>query len=180
MDVVYAAQRDSLDEFLERYDPSLANAEVNGRSVLMGALTNVDPAARSAIAMRLLDDGADATATDGGVGLLHALLGNARLGPELEAPVLRTLLDGGADVNAVAKGEGTPLQVLMSQFKYTDAALAPFYDVLFSRDELDLLKVGAFEKSAYAMAAKSKRRQVLRERMERFLVDHGIEIPEVV
>ncbi|MGW2090553.1 hypothetical protein [Streptomyces sp. NPDC001880] len=180
MDIVYAAQTDSLDEFLDAYDPSQANAEVKGRSILMGALTNVDPSARSAIATRLLDDGADATTASGDVNALHALLGSARLAPELEAPLLRRLLNDGADVNAVAKDYGTPLQLLMSQFVYTDEALAPFYDVLFARGDLDLLMICAFKKSAYVMAVKSKRRQGLRARMEQYLDIHGIEIPEVV
>ncbi|MFE5792930.1 hypothetical protein ACFQ8C_10155 [Streptomyces sp. NPDC056503] len=180
MDIVYAAQTGSLGGFLDAYDPSQANAEVKGRSVLMGALTNVDPSARGAIATRLLDDGADATTTHDGVNVLHALLGSARLAPELEAPLLRRLLDGGADVNAVAKDYGTPLQLLMSQFVYTDEALAPFYDVLFTRGDLDLLMTGAFGKSAYVMAVKGKRRQGLRARMEQYLSIRGIEIPEVV
>ncbi|WTW99862.1 hypothetical protein OG216_43820 [Streptomycetaceae bacterium NBC_01309] len=174
MDIVYAAQTGSLDEFLDAYDSSQANAEVRGRSILMGALTNVDPSARRAIATRLLADGADATTTSGDVNALHALLGSARLDPELEAPLLRRLLDGGADVNAVADTYGTPLQLLMSQFAYTDEVLAPLYDVLFARGDLDLLMIGAFRKSAYAMAVKSNRRQALRLRMEQYLDVHGI------
>ena len=180
MDIVYAAQAHSLDEFLDAYDSCQANTEVNGRSVLMGALTNVDPSTRGAIASRLLDDGADATTAHGDVNVLHALLGNAALDPGLEAPLLRRLLDQGADVNAPAIGYGTPLQLLMSQFAYTDEALAPLYDVLFARGDLDLLMIGGFEKSTYAMAVKSRRRQGLRSRMDQYLDVHGIEIPEVV
>ncbi|NML51595.1 hypothetical protein HHL19_21730 [Streptomyces sp. R302] len=177
---MYAAQTASFGEFLDAYDPSQPNAEVNGRSVLMGALTNVDPGARSAIANRLLDDGADATTAHDGVNALHVLLGSAHLAPELEAPLLRRLLDDGADVNAVAEGYGTPLQLLMSQFAYTDETLAPFYDVLFARGDLDLLMTGAFGKSAYALAVKTRRRQGLRARMERYLAVHGIGIPSVL
>ncbi|MFF9342575.1 hypothetical protein ACF1CG_22865 [Streptomyces sp. NPDC014773] len=95
MDIVHAAQTASFSEFLDAYDPSRANAEVKGRSVLVGALTNAAPDARSAIANRLLD--------------------------------------AGAGVNVVAEDYGTPLQLLMSQFAYTDETLAPFYDVLFAR-----------------------------------------------
>lgn len=43
----------------------------------------------------------------------------------------------------------------MSQFAYTDEVLAPLYDVLFARGDLDLLMIGAFGKSAYAVAVKS-------------------------
>ncbi|MFE1316306.1 hypothetical protein [Kitasatospora phosalacinea] len=174
MDIVHAAQTGSHDGFLAGYRPSLANAGANGRSVLTGALTNVDPGARLAIATRLLDDGADPRATtDGGANTLHALLGNARLDPAAEAPLLRRLLDGGADVNAVAEGYGTPLQLLVSQFAYTDEALAPFYRVLFARDDLDLLRTGAFARSTYATAAGSRRRAALRARMERYLDARG-------
>ncbi|MFF9500991.1 hypothetical protein [Streptomyces sp. NPDC014656] len=142
MDIVHAAQTASFSEFLDAYDPSRANAEVKGRSVLVGALTNAAPDARSAIANRLLD--------------------------------------AGAGVNVVAEDYGTPLQLLMSQFAYTDETLAPFYDVLFARGELDLTMTGAFGKSAYAEAVKMKRRQGLRARMERHLTVHGIGIPSVV
>ncbi|WP_433343786.1 hypothetical protein [Micromonospora sp. CA-111912] len=136
----------------------------------MAALTNVVPAARAGIAAVLLDDGADArsTAADG-VNTLHAMLGSAALDPAFEAPVLRRLIDGGADVNGVANKFGTPLQVLIAQFRYTDEVLAPFYDVIFSYGDLDLLKVGAYDKSAYAMTVKSARRQALRVRMEQYL-----------
>ncbi|MER5701757.1 hypothetical protein ABT023_07335 [Micromonospora sp. NPDC002296] len=103
----------------------------------------------------LLDDGADARMTSAdGVNTLHAMLGNAALDSAIEAPVLRRLIDGGADVNGVAKEFGTPLQVLFVQFRYTDEMLAPFYDVLFSCGDLDLLRIGACDKSAYAMAVK--------------------------
>ena len=170
MDIVFEAQRRSLDGFLEGYDSAQANAEVKGRSVLMAALTNVVPAARAGIAVVLLDDGADARATSAdGVNTLHAMLGNAALDPACEAPVLRRLIDGGADVNGVAEEFGTPLQVLFAQFRYTDEVLAPFYDVLFSCGDLDLLKIGAYDKSAYTMAVKSARRQALRARMEQYL-----------
>lgn len=179
MDIVHAAQTASFSEFLDAYDPSQANAEVKGRSVLIGALTNTDAGARGAIANRLLDDDADAATVHDGVNALHVLLGSARLAPEHEAPLLRRLLDGGADVNAVAEDHGTPLQLLMSQFAYTDETLAPFYDVLFARDDLDLTMIGAFGKSAYAIAVKSKRRQELRVRMERYLISRGTGIPSV-
>ncbi|GAA1766695.1 hypothetical protein [Agromyces humatus] len=179
MDIVFEAQRRTLDGFLEIYESNLANAEVNGRSVLLAALTNVNPDARAGIATLLLDDGADArvTAADG-VNALHALLGNAELDPVREAPVVERLIGAGADVNAVAKKFGTPLQVLMSQFRYTDEALAPFYDVLFSSEALDLLRVGAYDRSAYTMAVKSTRRGALRARMEQYLRDRGVEIPQ--
>ncbi|PJN30730.1 hypothetical protein CG717_18250 [Streptomyces sp. CB02613] len=179
MDIFHVAQTASFAEFLVAYNPSRVNAEVRGRSVLMSALTNADPGARSAIATRLLDDGADATTSHGGVNALHALLGAAQLAPETEAPLLRRLLDGGADVNAVSKEYGTPLQLLMSQFVYSDEALSPLYDVLFTQADLDLLTEGAFGKSAYAMALKSGHRKTLRARMEQYLDHRGIKTPGV-
>lgn len=179
MDIVFEAQRRTAEEFLELYDRSQSNAEVKGRTVLIGALTNTDPNVRARIVTVLLDDGADARATlHDGTNALHALFGSADLDPELEAPVLRRLIEGGADVNAVAKKFGTPLQVLMGQFRYTDDVLGPFYDVLFDVDDLDPLVVGAYGKSAYAMAVKSGRRHELRARIEQFLRDHQIQIPE--
>jgi len=54
----------------------------------------------------------------------------------------RRLPDAGADPNWVSSVWGTPLQMLNRQGKFSDVELAPFYDVVFARPGIDLLKPG--------------------------------------
>ncbi|MER7416022.1 hypothetical protein ABT346_04420 [Micromonospora peucetia] len=174
MNVVYEARRRSLAGFLEVYDAAQVKAEGKAGMMLLEAIANLDPAARVGIATVLLDDGAHARETfSDGVNPLHVMFGRATLAPEMEAPLLRRLIDAGADVNAVAKKFGTPLDLLIGQFKYSDEMLAPYYDVLFSYDDLDPLKLGAFKRSAYDLVVAHQRRPMLQARMEQHLRDHS-------
>ena len=56
---------------------------------------------------------------------------------ELEAPLLRRLLDGGADINLRSPRFGYPLEAL-SWMAATDDDLQPFYDVVFARPDIDM------------------------------------------
>ncbi|MEU6077039.1 hypothetical protein [Micromonospora sp. NPDC047074] len=170
MDILYEARRRSLAGFLEVYDAAQVKAEGKAGRALLKAIANPDPAARVGIVTVLLDDGADAReALSDGVNALHVMFGRARLAPETEASLLRRLIDAGADVNAVAKKFGTPLELLIGRFQYDDEVLAPYYDVLFSYDDLDLLRLGAFKKCAYDLVVSHQRRPMLQARMEQHL-----------
>nr|WP_201471116.1 hypothetical protein [Microbacterium hydrocarbonoxydans] len=139
---VYFSVTKSEDDFLADYEPSLATwAEKDGMTLLMRALRNGDPASRVAIATRLLDDGADAGAqTESHVNALHILLSATAHDFAAETPLLTRLIEGGADINADSgRRWGTPLQTLSRTFKFSDEDLAPFYDVLFARPELDVV-----------------------------------------
>ena len=138
--VYFSATKNEAD-FLADYEPSLATwAEKDGMTLLMRALRNGDPASRVAIATRLLDDGADASAaTDSQVNALHVLLSATSHDFIAEAPLLARLIDEGADINADSGSQwGAPLQTLGRTFKFPDEALGPFYDVLFARPDLDV------------------------------------------
>lgn len=115
----------------------------------MRALRNGDPLSRVAIATRLLDDGADARAsTNGHVNALQVLLSATTHDFTAEAPPLARLLDEGADINADSGGRwGTPLQTLSRTFKFSDEDLAPFYDILFARPELDVITASSTGRS---------------------------------
>lgn len=138
---VYFSATKGEAQFLADYEPAHATwADKDGLTLLMRALRNGDPASRVAIATRLLDDGADASAaTDSNVNALHVLLSATQHDFAAEAPLLARLLDEGADINADSGSQwGTPLQTLSRTFKFSDEDLAPFYDVLFGRPELDV------------------------------------------
>lgn len=168
MPTLYEVVNHSYDEFLSVYDaPEGADASSIADDLLLRSLANNDVAARIAIAGRLLDDGADPAAEEGGATTLHVLLGRGVHDFEAEAPLLKRLLDGGADINKVIERFGTPLETLAAQFKFSDDALAPFYDVLFARADLDLQRTSLHDRSVYANVEKwAQLRSALIARMD--------------
>ena len=58
------------------------------------------------------------------------------------------------------------------QFKFSDEKLAPLYDVLFARDDLDVLQTSLHDRSVYANVQKwVQRRAALVARMNEYLRD---------
>lgn len=174
---VYFSATASEAEFLADYDSSLATwADEDGSTLLMRALRNSDPSSRVAIATRLLDDGADAgAATATHVNALHVLLSATAHDFVAEAPLLTRLLDEGADINADSGSRwGTPLQTLSRSFKFTDENLAPFYDVLFARPDLDVTTPSNVGRSVTESAqAAIRRRADLLARCHAYTNEHG-------
>lgn len=149
--------------------------------VLIQALSNGDVEARVAISEWLLDRGAKPSRVGvrNAATAAHVLVDQAWHDFELEAPLLRRLLDLGVDVNAVAPRSGTALQLLSGKFKYSDEELSPFYDVFFERPDLDLLKPGWRGFSTLQLARNAEdSRALLVTRMEQYLTDRGIAVPE--
>lgn len=167
-------KRGSAEEFLATYRSSDATDPELGQDLLAGALAQRTPALRPVIAGRLLDDGADPRwIFRGGSSTLHVLLGQSKHDVEAEAPLLERLLVGGADVNLRVGRYGTPLEVLVEKFKYSDADLAPFYDVLLARPDLDLRQVSNFDRPVLeTIRACGDKRADLLARAERYLEEH--------
>lgn len=174
---VYFSATESETEFLADYEPALATwADGDGSTLLMRALRNGNPASRVAIATRLLDDGADASAaTESNVNALHVLLSATAHDFTDEAPLLARLLDEGADINADSGSRwGTPLQTLSRTLKFSDENLAPFYDVLFARPELDVITPSSLGRSVTDSAqAAIRRRADLLARCHAHTNQHG-------
>lgn len=144
-DPILMAKRADLASFAAAYDPEVTpffTSGSTGQTVLFGALANRDPQTRVAMANRLLDDSADASivTTASGTTLLHVLLGQRACDPIAEAPLLRRLLDGGADVNRIHPRDGAPLAMLLRRQGLSHDDRAPLYDVFFERPDLDLEK----------------------------------------
>ena len=172
----YSAKRMSASEFFEIYEPAMATWDLGAASALRDALANPDPASRVAIASRLLDDGADATYSgEGGVNLVHILFHHRAHDIMAEAPLLQRLLDGGADINQYGRKFGPPLMVLISNTGLREAALDPFYDVLFSRGDLDFEVRADAAKPPRSMRQRiemaEQRRPGLLHRMRRYDVE---------
>lgn len=139
MSVLYAAQRSSFDEFLKEYTPDDAKRLWSGgRPLLFKSVANRDVEARVAITMRLLDDGADPSVASEGINVLHVLFDQRTHDAAYEAPMLRRLIEGGADINLFSKRSGPPLAVLIQHGPSPETECVPFYDVLFDQPNLDL------------------------------------------
>lgn len=180
-DPIHAASMWSFDDFFAEFGPEVATymSPSTGQTVLGAALRNGDLAARYAIANRLLDEGADpAHVTRDGVNSLHVALGPVGKDLQRLIPLVQRLLDGGADPNQVARKFGTPLQMVTGFYATPEEELRPLYDLFFSRDDLDLLKVGAFKQSTLSLARKSTQfLPELERRMEQYLEERGIPVP---
>lgn len=137
--LIYSASASSYPEFLNEYTSADATyIDGSGRTLLFESVTNPDIEARIAITTRLLDDGADPSVVSRGINVLHVLFGTRRHDTGLEAPMLRRLIDGGADINLVSKRSGPPLAVFIQRGPSPEVARVPFYDVLFDQPNLDL------------------------------------------
>ncbi|MCL2849285.1 MAG: hypothetical protein FWE61_04485 [Micrococcales bacterium] len=179
------AMNDTLERFMQFYEPGTANGLTpSGEHLLMIVLTDLDPDNRGSKANYLLDDGADPKwCTQSGLCPLHVLLdripGNVPC-PRSDVALLTRLLDGGADINAVDRKYGTPVQVLLDRaIRSTEEHLGPVYEVVFGRPGLDLFRVGAYKKSSYRIAW--QRRERLTEfwaRIEQYVADHGLVVPD--
>ena len=138
MSLVYVAKAGSFDDFLKEYTPAdAAYVGAGGRPLLFQSIANKDVSARVAITTRLLDDGSDPSVVSGGINVLHVLFGQRAHDAELEAPMLRRLITGGADVNLVSKRWGPPMASLIQYGPSPEEKRVPFYDVLFEQPNLD-------------------------------------------
>jgi len=128
------------------YEPGLANLCEYDVSLLMHVLLEeTDPGARAFWVGRLLDDGADPrVGLADGYGVFHALCANKILAPDVDAGLMRRLVECGADVNQLSKREGYPLQVLITRTNVTDDFLMPIYEVFLEQPDLDVLLVDRF------------------------------------
>ena len=155
------ARWQTLDEILARYTPSDATAvdPETGDSLLHAVLRNSYLEARTTLVPMLLAHGADArlrTAVGAGV-LQLALAPHGQRDARQDAQVVTTLLDAGADVNALSRGGNTPLTTLAALGNFPEEKLEPLYDVLLAAPGLDLTVVGA--KRRTVLEAVRKRRQ---------------------
>ncbi|WP_435770341.1 hypothetical protein [Nocardioides sp. SYSU DS0651] len=172
------AARGTLDEFLASYRAADATDPELGTDLLFESVRNKDIAARTGIATRLLDDGADATAERRGLGILHQLLTYGVHDFPAEVPLLQRLLAEGADVNRVDPRTGTPLEALAAQFKFSDDQLAPFYDVLLTDPRLDPLQDSVFGRTVLGNVRNWRDgRPQLVARLEQLLADRGVAVP---
>lgn len=132
----FAAAEGTLSAFLEACED---RPDLDPLKYLVDVFTNPDVESRVGIANWMLDQGADASMTSGNerVNALHVLFSQREHDFEAEAPLLRRLFEGGADINGYSPKWGRPLHVLMENRGLRDRLLGPFYDVIFAQPGID-------------------------------------------
>lgn len=139
----YSAKGDPFDRFVAQYDRDVAldYKDSRGGAVLLGAVRNPDPRERAQIAGLLLDDGADASYVSAGdkINALHVLLSNSfkRIDVEYDAPLLKRLIEAGADVNLRSPRFGRPIE-LLRRLPLPDEESFQLADAFFSSPDIDL------------------------------------------
>ncbi|HIZ35818.1 MAG TPA: hypothetical protein H9815_08565 [Candidatus Ruania gallistercoris] len=146
------------------------------RTALSLALTNRSPADRLAICHLLLDRGADASFVleFDNVGALHLLFSHEPHDYVGEKELAARLIDAGADVNLVSPRFGSPLASLAATFKFSDATLQPFYDVLIESGKLNLSTVDKGGRTMMEnIAVKVRKRASLYQQLIDFAIASG-------
>ena len=131
----------TFDVFVEEFDlKNLNEVDLVGHTALDGAVANRDPETRFRTATWLLDHGADPNAgTNRDDTVLHILFDRKRHDPVRDAELLRRLLDAGADINKSIPKYGRPLAYLMENKDARFESDRPFFEIMFSRPDLDLI-----------------------------------------
>lgn len=126
-----AAKRGTLTDFQDSY---AQHPHTDPNSLLFPALANRDPHSRVEIATWLLENGADPAAIDPRTrhNALHILFSQTSRDAAAEAPLVRRLLAGGADINGHSPCSGVPLFVLHQNTRSKDPVMGPVYDAVFA------------------------------------------------
>ncbi|BDD84705.1 hypothetical protein TPB0596_44680 [Tsukamurella pulmonis] len=137
---VAAADYGSYQEFMELYEGSEIQQNIGTfitgfAPLLWRSVVNKDIDARIAISNQLIDDGVNVAYEDNETNVLHVYFNNRTFEPEKEAPLLRRLLKGGADLNLQPSKGYSPLITFISNPRLRESQRAPFYDVLLEFPE---------------------------------------------
>lgn len=138
----FIAERRSYETMLETYDRE-AYVSDNRRTsggVMRSAVRNGSIPDRIAISHFLLNEGLDPLMIGGGdhINVLHSSFGHGSDRDfAAEAPLLKRLLDLGADMTLRSPRFGTPWEMLVRVPRRGGDA-TPFYDAIFDRPDLDL------------------------------------------
>lgn len=138
---VAAADYGSYQEFMELYEGSEIQQNIGTfitgfAPLLWRSVVNKDIDARIAISNQLIDDGVDVAYEDDETNVLHVYFNNRTFEPEKEAPLLRRLMKGGADLNLRTSNGETPIGLLLKRsVLLPNISMAPFFNVLLDFPE---------------------------------------------
>ncbi|CAM3374601.1 hypothetical protein [Tsukamurella hominis] len=141
---VWTARHGTYKEFMESYSgtdyqKTVASYLPADRTLLWLSVGNKNADARVAISNQLIDDGVDVPYVDNNLNVLNILLGNKYLVPVKDAPLLRRLLQAGADMNLYHRSKGmegsTPVAALLMNMSLTEEEKIPLFEVLLEFPE---------------------------------------------
>jgi len=164
----------TVDEFFVAHpDITVSTARSTLTELLEESLCNDDILSRLVLSNRFLDWGADPTVVDREKSnVLHTVAQRLR-DPVAEAPLFRGLLVLGADPNQQSPRYGLPLEILMNSVPFNEQDLAPMYDVLFERPDLDFFIIDRGGDSLWDKVWRvSYNSPGLVGRMVRYIVEH--------
>ena len=173
------ARARTFNQFAHCYEPSWATwrHERDGTTTLLGAIVNRSPEDRAAIANLLLDDGADPALGDSdGFTPLHSLLGSANLDPSVDIPLMRRLIDGGADLNRVARQVGSPLRALLTNMDLLDPETRAIFEAFLDYPGIEVL-AKAKNGNTHLETARRMEFQWRTDLLEDYLRREGIDVP---
>ncbi|MFD9826163.1 hypothetical protein ACFWXB_01665 [Tsukamurella tyrosinosolvens] len=141
---VWTAQDGTYEEFMKSYAGTDVQRNIStylpaDRTLLWLSVRNKDADARVAISNQLIDDGVNVPYVDNNLNVLNIFLGNKHLVPAKDAPLLRRLLQEGADMNLYHRSKGmegsTPVTALLMNMSLTEEEKIPMYEVLLEFPE---------------------------------------------
>ena len=146
---VGAARHGTYGEFMNSYEGSDIQKNISTfltgfAPLLWQSVSNRDADARVAISNQLIDDGVDVPYVDNKTNVLTVYLGSRSLVPVKDAPLVRRIVQHGADLNLKhtpkGLGGGTPATMLLSNMSLTEEEKIPLYDVLLEFPEFHYRK----------------------------------------
>ncbi len=178
--VIFDAANESADEFFALHPEVTSSTDHRQLTrLLREALCNDDVASRLILVDRFLDWGADPRPALGEKSnVLHGFAQRLK-DPVAEAPLFKRLLEMGADPNQQSPRYGLPLEILMHAPRLKESDLAPIYDVLFERPDLDFFITDRTGDSLWDKVWRvGLESPGLLARTERYIVEHtGAEPP---
>ncbi len=140
MDMYFSAKRQTLSQFKEVYDKQLLNEKAKSASPLIFcAMSNQTPENRYDIVKFLISEGAELKGTNAeNETLFHVLFSRPKHNLEQTVELTEILIKAGVDINQLDKKNRVAIQYLINLPKFSDEELAPLYDLIFERCDLEL------------------------------------------
>jgi hypothetical protein len=138
MKIDLVARIGTKDEFYSQFQEGDAKKLFEGLPLIFDAAANTNSEVRYEICNFLLDRDTNVTALNKeNQSILHVVLGHVKQDIPKLTSLCKRIIDHGADINVLDKQKTVSLKSILSM-KYTDAELAPLYELWFSQPYVEL------------------------------------------